>query len=79
MNDFAYDKLGNIIAEYAADGNDAVWLKDYIYGANGELIYMQLPKTIASNDALDNLVDFCYAWLCYPYCFTVKRQFQSCP
>ncbi|MCD4831529.1 MAG: RHS repeat-associated core domain-containing protein [Anaerohalosphaeraceae bacterium] len=31
---------------------------------------MQLPRTGAANDAMDDLVSFAYAWLCYPYCTT---------
>ncbi|OHB53762.1 MAG: hypothetical protein A2Y12_19285 [Planctomycetes bacterium GWF2_42_9] len=65
---FAYDKAGNIIAEYVQDGSNIVWQKDYVYGAMGELIYMKLPITTQAGIALDNLMNFCYAWLCYPDC-----------
>ena len=65
---FAYDKNGNVIAEYVQDGNDVVWQKDYVYGALGELIYMQSPKTTASNQDAEDLVSFLDAWLCNPDC-----------
>jgi RHS repeat-associated protein len=67
---FAYDKFGNVIAEYIRDGNETVWQKDYVYGANGELIYMQLPGIPASSSGedLDDFIDFCNSWLCAPYC-----------
>ncbi len=67
---FAYDKSGNIITEYAKDGNDLDWIHDYVYGANGELIYMQLEGIPASSSGadLDDFIDFCMAWLCAPYC-----------
>lgn len=65
---FAYDKFGNVIAEYIRDGNETVWQKDYVYGASGELIYMQLPAISASSEDLDEFIDFCNSWLCYPDC-----------
>jgi len=65
---FAYDKFGNVIAEYVQDGNDVVWQKDYVYGALGELVYMQLPKTTTSNQDAEDLIDFLDAWLCNPDC-----------
>jgi len=65
---FAYDKFGNVIAEYIQDGNSVVWQKDYVYGALGELIYMQLPKTTTSNQDAEDLMSFLDAWLCNPDC-----------
>ena len=34
---FAYDKFGNVIAEYAQDGNNVVWQRNYIYGGGQKL------------------------------------------
>lgn len=66
--DFVYDLNGNILAEYE-DGN---WTQDYIYGAKGEVIYMQLPRTEGMNDEYDEFWDimtgFASAWLCDPNC-----------
>lgn len=61
---FVYDLHGNVIAEYK-DGN---WTRDTIYGANGEVVYMRIPRTTEMNDAFDNFVSFISAWLCNPYC-----------
>jgi len=63
---FVYDISGNIIAEY----EDETWVRDYIYGANGEAIYMKLPQTTTTNNEFDNFVEFVEAWLCEPNCTT---------
>ena len=47
---------------------DGDWVRDYIYGAKGEVIYMQIPQTTEMNDAFDNFIGFIEAWLCNPYC-----------
>jgi len=67
---FAYDKFGNVIAEYVQDGNNVVWQRNYIYGGSGELVYVKAPKieNVIENEDLDNLLAFLDAWLCNPNC-----------
>ena len=65
---FVYDLSGNVIAEYGQDQQDTTWEKDYVYGAQGEAVYMRIPQTTEMNDAFDNFVGFIEAWLCNPYC-----------
>lgn len=61
---FVYDLYGNVIAEYT----DGQWSHDYVYGAMGEVVYMQFPRTTEMNDALENFIAFAEAWLCDPNC-----------
>ena len=67
---FAYDNFGNVIAEYNQDGNTVTWQRDYVYGANGALIFMQVPIPITASEDLEALLSFCQAWLCSPNCTT---------
>ena len=63
---FVYDLSGNVIAEY----ENGEWTRDYVYGAQGEVVYMRFPQTTEMNDGLDNFVSFIDAWLCCPNCTT---------
>ena len=65
---FVYDLSGNVIAEYGQDQQDTTWEKDYVYGAQGEAVYMRIPQTTEMNSALENFISFISAWLCDPYC-----------
>ena len=64
VTSFVYDQMGNIIAEY----EDGEWLIDYVYGAKGELICIEMPEIIVHNPVRDLFFSFVEAWLCWPDC-----------
>ncbi|AQQ69960.1 hypothetical protein SMSP2_00294 [Limihaloglobus sulfuriphilus] len=54
-----YDKMGNVISEYEQIGTGSInWSLDYVYGAGGEAVYMQMPSSTAMNTAFDNYLEF---------------------
>jgi RHS repeat-associated protein len=65
---FVYDKMGNVISEYEQIGTGGInWARDYVYGASGEVVYMQMPPQ-SYTTVYEWFVDFADAWLCYPDC-----------
>ncbi len=74
---FVYDIMGNVITEYEQTTGVISWAKDYIYGGQGELVSLHLPRTSAMNAAFDNLVTFAGAWLCYPSCTTQQLTWDT--
>ncbi len=74
---FVYDIMGNVITEYEQTTGNISWAKDYIYGGQGELVSLHLPRTAAMNAAFDNLMSFATAWLCYPNCTTQELTWDT--
>ncbi|AQQ70733.1 hypothetical protein SMSP2_01094 [Limihaloglobus sulfuriphilus] len=61
--------MGNVISEYEQIGAGSInWARDYVYGASGEAVYMQMPSSTAMNTAFEDYLDFAEAWLCSPSC-----------
>jgi RHS repeat-associated protein len=68
-----YDKMGNEISEYEQIGTGSInWSRDYVYGAGGEAVYMQMPSSTAMNAAFEDYLEFAEAWLCSPSCTTAE-------
>ncbi|AQQ69958.1 RHS repeat-associated core domain protein [Limihaloglobus sulfuriphilus] len=65
---FVYDKMGNVISEYEQIGTGSInWARDYVYGAGGEAVYMQMPPD-SYTTVYEWFADFADAWLCSPDC-----------
>ncbi len=71
------DTMANVITEYEQTTGNISWAKDYIYGGQGELVSLHLPRTAAMNAAFDNLMSFATAWLCYPSCTTQQLTWDT--
>ncbi|AQQ70728.1 hypothetical protein SMSP2_01089 [Limihaloglobus sulfuriphilus] len=60
--------MGNVISEYEQIGTGSInWARDYVYGAGGEVVYMQMPPD-SYTTVYEWFADFADAWLCSPDC-----------